>query len=545
MNLKTKKIIAALAATSLSCSIISNIAFARQISDVNNDGKVNTIDALTVLKNVVGLDKTYEKNCDVNGDGNVDSSDALEILKEVVGINPPSGEAFESSSKTESSSQTESSSKTESSSTVTPPVTSTGKDWLHTDGSNIYDENGKEVWLTGVNWFGYNCSERVFHGLWSADLEVVVKDIADHGFNLIRVPFSAELINEWKEGVFKDINITAWASGDQGLNQSLLNEDGKTHKNSLEVFDAFLAACEKNGIKVMPDIHSAEADNSGHDKPMWYTAKYDTDYFYSALEWFADRYKDNDTIIAIDLKNEPHGQQNAGEGNFAKWNDEQANDNWKYVAETAAKKVLAKNPHLLIMIEGTEIYPIDTENNMDYHVENKPEAPAYYSNWWGGNLRGVKDFPVLPESSQIVYSPHDYGPLVFQQSWFYEGFTYETLIKDCWQDNWLYIETENIAPLLIGEWGGFIDNGPNEAWMKDLRKLIGTYHINHTFWCLNPNSGDTGGLLGNDWSTWDEEKYNLVKEVLWQEDGKFVGLDHDVPLGENGISLSQAKGLNG
>ena len=36
----------------------------------------------------------------------------------------------------------------------------------------------------------------------------------------------------------------------------------------------------------------------------------------------------------------------------------------------------------------------------------------------------------------------------------------------------------------------------------------------------------------------DEEKYDFVKEALWQKDGKFVGLDHQIPLGANGITLS-------
>ena len=27
--------------------------------------------------------------------------------------------------------------------------------------------------------------------------------------------------------------------------------------------------------------------------------------------------------------------------------------------------------------------------------------------------------------------------------------------------------------------------------------------------------------------------------ALWQKDGKFVGLDHEIPLGSNGISLSE------
>lgn len=40
-----------------------------------------------------------------------------------------------------------------------------------------------------------------------------------------------------------------------------------------------------------------------------------------------------------------------------------------------------------------------------------------------------------------------------------------------------------------------------------------------------------------------EEMRDFVKEVLWQEGGKFVGLDHAIPLGDNGITLKKAKGL--
>ena len=38
-------------------------------------------------------------------------------------------------------------------------------DWLHAVGSRLYDMNGNEVWLTGANWFGMNCTENVPHGL--------------------------------------------------------------------------------------------------------------------------------------------------------------------------------------------------------------------------------------------------------------------------------------------------------------------------------------------------------------------------------------------
>lgn len=113
-------------------------------------------------------------------------------------------------------------------------------------------------------------------------------------------------------------------------------------------------------------------------------------------------------------------------------------------------------------------------------------------------------------------------------------------MKDCWKDNWFYIQEQDIAPLLIGEWGGFMTE-PNLTWMTYMRKLIKDNHVNHTFWCFNANSGDTGGLVKDDFVTWDEEKYDFVKEVLWQEGGKFVGLDHAIPLGDNGITLKRQR----
>ena len=85
--------------------------------------------------------------------------------------------------------------------------------------------------------------------------------------------------------------------------------------------------------------------------------------------------------------------------------------------------------------------------------------------------------------------------------------------------------------------------GDNLTWMTYFRQLISEKHLNHTFWCYNANSGDTGGLVLDDFTTWDEEKYAFVKEVLWQdEDGHFIGLDHAVPLGSNGIALSDWSG---
>ena len=107
----------------------------------------------------------------------------------------------------------------------------------------------------------------------------------------------------------------------------------------------------------------------------------------------------------------------------------------------------------------------------------------------------------------------------------------------------VYIAEDDIAPIFVGEWGGFME-GDNLKWMEYFRQLIAEKHLHHTFWCFNANSGDTGGLVKDDFKTWDEEKYNFVKAVLWQtEDGKFIGLDHAVPLGANGIALGDYDGV--
>lgn len=402
-----------------------------------------------------------------------------------------------------------------------------GDDWLHTDGHRLYDKDGKQVWLTGLNWFGYNTGTNTFDGLWNSQLEPTVKAIADHGFNLIRVPMSAELILQWRAGEYPKANYN------NAYNTAL------NSMNSLEIWDYFLTLAEANGIKVIPDVHSAETNASGHNVNLWFTERISVEQYYTALEWMAERYKNNDTIIGYDLKNEPHGKPYEGNG-AAIWNNSKAANNWKYVAETAAARVLAKNPNVLILVEGTEIFPADLKTNSDYHSTDEKD---YLFNWWGGNLRAVAEYPIDlgKYSDKLVYSPHDYGPTVYQQPWFQGTYTYDSLMKDCWHDNWFYIYEEDIAPLLIGEWGGFMTE-PNITWMTYMRQLIAKYHLNHTFWCLNANSGDTGGLLLDDFKTWDEDKYNFVKQVLWQQNGKFVGLDHAIPLGENGISLGTAKG---
>ena len=56
--------------------------------------------------------------------------------------------------------------------------------------------------------------------------------------------------------------------------------------------------------------------------------------------------------------------------------------------------------------------------------------------------------------------------------------------------------------------------GSDEVWMNAFGQYLIDIDAKDTwFWCLNPNSGDTGGLLENDWKTPVYSKLNLLQKV--------------------------------
>ncbi len=397
----------------------------------------------------------------------------------------------------------------------------TSDDYLSADGSVIYDAAGNPVRLAGIAWFGFETQNQAYHGLWSVKMEGVLDKVAELGFNVIRIPLSVQLVNQWRNG-----NGGVPNSVNYSVNPAL---EGMS---SLQILDASIAYCKQIGLKVMLDMHRVVNTQMLNT---WYTDVYPSSDYEASWQWLAQHYVNDDTVIAVDLFNEPHGTP--GDAELAKWDASSDRNNWKYEAEKVANLVLDVNPRLLVVIEGVEATPKDGYTYAETNSAN------YDFNWWGGNLRRVKDYPINLGSrqSQVVYSPHDYGPGVYAQPWFYSGFTKQTLTADVWDPNWLYIATQGRSPILVGEWGGRMDGGDNEKWMGALAETIVQHDLNHTFWCVNPNSGDTGGILQDDWQTVDAAKYNLVEATLWKDaNGKYVGLDHQVNLGANGTHLGAA-----
>lgn len=82
---KTRRFLAIVIAVVVAISMVT-VSFARYKGDINDDGAVNSNDALMVLKYAVGsLSEIDNSVADMDGDGQVNSNDALSILRTSVG----------------------------------------------------------------------------------------------------------------------------------------------------------------------------------------------------------------------------------------------------------------------------------------------------------------------------------------------------------------------------------------------------------------------------------------------------------------------------
>jgi len=145
-------------------------------------------------------------------------------------------------------------------------------------------------------------------------------------------------------------------------------------------------------------------------------------------------------------------------------------------------------------------------------VASSPPCPQ--ACFYGENLRGVRSAPVkLKVANKLAYSPHSYGPQVYMQSYFQDP-SFPNNMPAIWDDHYGYIRNQSGAAVVVGEWGGNIE-GKNGIWMNAFVNYLKSKKMTDNFlWCLNPNSGDTGGLLANDWVTPIQNKLDLLNVLV-------------------------------
>ena len=334
--------------------------------------------------------------------------------------------------------------------------------YLHTCGNRVYDAVGRPFIFYGLAWWGIEGVDYAPKGLSHRNWREMLDLMASLGYNTIRVPFSSEALEPGQQ---------LGSIVDYDLNPDL---HGLT---PLEMIDRIVAGARERGLRVVLDRHRPRATSQ---TPLWYTWDVPEERWIADWRMLAERYLGDDTVVAVDLHNEPYDS--------ATWGDGDPSTDWPLAVERAADAIHEVNPYLLVFVEGVEFYGDDRY-------------------WWGGQLMGVRDRPVrLRVPNRVVYTPHDYGPSVWEQGWFEDG-RYPDNLPEVWDRHWGYIHDEGIGPVVIGEFGAraLAPGDRNALWLAKLMEYVSERDIGYIYWALNP-SDDTGSVLREDWQL-DLEKH--------------------------------------
>lgn len=332
-------------------------------------------------------------------------------------------------------------------------------------GGKLY-ANGKPFTLLGVNWFGFETETALVHGLWKGQsMDSLLDKVASLGYNSLRIPLALD-------NLLANPVVTAYNSGVEA-NRAL------DKKRMLDALDMLVKKAAARNLLILLDMHRLEAALWPDPLGLWYSPKHPEGDVVAAWKALAGRYCGSWNVFGADLLNEPHG---------ANWGSGVRGDDWRMAAERLGNAVLSVCPRLLIFVEG---------------VGNPPATPVVGPDWafWGENLAAACSHPVrLSRPDRLVYSPHVYGPSVARMDYFADR-NFPSSLDAVWEAHFGKVTSCSKAAMVLGEFGG--DTGV-AADLQLQERLVGwmlNRGIGGFVWALNPNSGDTKGILEDDWKT--------------------------------------------
>jgi aryl-phospho-beta-D-glucosidase BglC (GH1 family) len=365
----------------------------------------------------------------------------------------------------------------------------------------ILNPVGGQFIIAGVNWYGFETTSYVAHGLYSQDYITVLNEIKQYSYNTIRIPFSNQM---WETNPIPGSSRVTACAACKG-------------KHSRDILSMIINYAGSIGLHVILDNHRSEVGNSNEANGLWYIVSRTNNYPESSWtndwvhieDWIngvtqtqgaadtitvsklaSDGYP---VVLGFDLRNEPHSVCNSRGCNYlsgSTWGtgdgiDPSTNPNpnpfspacissstchdWRLAAERAGDSILGEAISRgwalpLIFVEGVSQYPTFT---------GTPANGPFDYYWDGGELLGVNGnaknpgAPVVLNAggdannlgtavpNQVVYSAHDYGPSLYKQPWFNSSTCYITgcsssSLADIWNTHWASITTGNVNPVWPG-----------------------------------------------------------------------------------------------
>jgi len=325
--------------------------------------------------------------------------------------------------------------------------------------------------IKGFNWFGGDNNNQIPEGLWVHPMSHYLYKMKEYRFNAIRIPISMETILNLDQMVRYDT-----VSADPTL-------QGKTIR---DVFHTLFYLAHDMNMTILLDFHTIRGAITEYPYLLPdITPTMTQDVIIKLLTEFS-KYPN---LMGIDIKNEPHGG--------ITWSE------WERYCTDTIRRVRdeVKSFKGLFFVEGVQ-------------------AVMAYPSPWGGSFNDIRSSSPLVNDSKVVFSPHVYGvsvrgsvALSEDRRTFHQWFGF---LKDLYEN-----------PIVLGEVGGLFV-GDDKTWHLRLRDYLLDVGINDAFyWCLNPDSIDTGGILQDDWTTLNQHKIEFL-DVL-QTDPTILAFPQPVP----------------
>ena len=196
----------------------------------------------------------------------------------------------------------------------------------------------------------------------------------------------------------------------------------------------------------------------------------------------AERYRDNATVIGADLHNEPHGPPAGAAATPAR--------DWAAAATRAGNAVLGGEPEAADHRRGGG----EPGHGRQHLVGRRA----------GRRRPDIRSRCRCPH--RLVYSPHDYPASIFPQQWFAASGYPANLPARLGRRTGAISSSRASRPCCSASSAPRCETTSDRQWLASLVDYLKANQISFAYWSFNPNSGDTGGLVADDWVTPEQAK---------------------------------------
>mmetsp|Transcript_34602 Transcript_34602/g.76054 ORF Transcript_34602/g.76054 Transcript_34602/m.76054 type:complete len:653 (-) Transcript_34602:916-2874(-) len=360
---------------------------------------------------------------------------------------------------------------------------------------------GDLVVIKGFNWFGTEGQHAMLYGLEERSLDEYFAFAASNGFNAMRLLFNQENVERDPPTPMndpRDGKITFdWRKSPELRGTTYIKMLQVVSSKAAEHGILILLACHR--LRMQYPGQSLHAEWPGDWDGLWFDNYWTENRIIGNWQKLAERGLCAAwNVVAVDLMNEPHG---AGWGRGGR-------KDWRLGAQRLGNAVLKACPRWLIFVNGVGYPGIGAEGDAG--------PSGIYQ--WGEDLVGVHTAPILLDNQQkVVYSPHVYGPALFAiipqyMPPFFNVRQFPDNMEAIWDNHFGFAQAQTGQPVILGETGGTA-KGHDEKWVRALVDYLKKRRIGLFWYCLNPNSDDTKGLLQDDWRTPETAKLKILSQL--------------------------------